>query len=186
VPSASDDELATEELFRRHASFVARFLFRLGAPRHAIEDLVQDVFLVVHRDGGYRPGAAGPTTYLAGVAVGLLANHRRRERTRALLLRGLSFARPLLSGGTTPAEALEADQTQRALARALDALDPNLRSVLVMADLEHLPCPEIASVLAIPVGTVYWRLHQAREQLVRELERAQRMPARLKREAHDP
>lgn len=168
------EPVQTELLFKEHAGFVARFLFRLGAAEGAIEDLVQEVFLRVHRAGGYRPGAAAPTTYLAGVASGVLANHRRKERNRALTLRNLWSVRGEERQTTTPAHVLEANETQRVLARALDALPPRERTILVMADLELCPCPEIASVLSLPLGTVYWHLHQARGRWVRELERAQR------------
>src|SRR6185312_14253874 len=106
------EPVQTALLFKEHAAFVARFLYRLGAADAAIEDLVQEVFLVVHRAGGYRPGAAAPTTYLAGVAAGVLANHRRKERTRALTLRNFSFARGQEHQATTPAHVLEANETQ--------------------------------------------------------------------------
>src|SRR5688572_4528090 len=72
--------LTTEQLFREHARFVATFLTRLGVPREQLEDALQEVFLVVHRNGGYRPGLAKPTTYLANMAIFAAARHHRRER----------------------------------------------------------------------------------------------------------
>jgi RNA polymerase sigma-70 factor (ECF subfamily) len=173
----------TERLFREHAAFVARFLQRLGVPSSAVDDLLQEVFLVVHRQGGYRPGLASETTYLAGIAVGVHANHRRKERTRFRTLRtflGMPQPAPHV---TTPVHLLEADETQRQLLEALDALGSEERSVLVMADFEELPCAEIASVLSVPLGTVYWRLSRAREGWLSAFERAQRVSP-LRRPTH--
>src|SRR5690348_15373536 len=86
--------LDAEALFRQHAPFVARVLYRLGVKPAALDDLVQEVFLLVHRTGGFVPGAAAPTTYLAGIASRLAANHRRKERTRFRLLDGLRLGQP--------------------------------------------------------------------------------------------
>lgn len=68
-------------LFRAHGAFVARFLTRLGVPRDEVDDLVQDVFLIVHRKGGFEPRNAKATTYLAQIAV-LTATDRRRLKER--------------------------------------------------------------------------------------------------------
>ena len=170
---AADAPVTTEQLFREHAAFVARFLHRLGVPSAAVDDLVQEAFMVVHRQGGYRPGPAAPPTYLAGVAARVAANHRRRERTRLGLLRRL-WASPGGEAQATPVHTLEAQEAQHALVRALDVLSADERAVLVMGDFEHLPCAEIAAALSIPIGTVYFRLHTARERWIKAFERSQR------------
>ena len=65
---ASLTPIPAEDLFRQHAAWVGRFLSRLGAEPSNVEDLVQEVFLVAHRKGGYLPGAASPKTWLADIA----------------------------------------------------------------------------------------------------------------------
>ncbi|MFI5226325.1 MAG: RNA polymerase sigma factor [Candidatus Limnocylindrales bacterium] len=52
-----------------------------------------------------------------------------------------------------------------AIARALDRLDPDARALLVLHHLRHEPVARIAASLGIPVGTVKWRLHAARNAL---------------------
>jgi RNA polymerase sigma-70 factor (ECF subfamily) len=175
-----EDLVDAEALFRLHAPFVARFLFRLGVHRQAIDDLVQDVFLVAHRDGGYRPGPASATTYLASIAVRLVANQRRRARTRSFLMRALWSRATDLGSAATPVQVIEANETMRKLTRALDLLSPEQRAVFVMAELEEIPCTEIAIALATPVGTVYWRLREARACFAREILRDE-PPARASR-----
>src|SRR5580698_7236531 len=74
--------LGAELLFREHAAFVGSFLRRLGALPDEIDDLVQEVFLVVHRRGGFTPGAAQPRTWLAEIGRRLVCSMRRTSKRR--------------------------------------------------------------------------------------------------------
>ena len=69
----------TSTLFKQHAQFVAGFLSRLGVDAADVGDVVQEVFVVVHRKGGYQKGPARPTTWLAEIAVRVAASYRRRR-----------------------------------------------------------------------------------------------------------
>ncbi len=167
-----EGHVSAEELFRQHAAFVARFLFRLGVRHDAIEDAVQEVFLVVHRQGGYRPGAARPTSYLANLAVHAASAHRRRERVRG----AREVDAPVDDVASTrsdPVAVLEANESLRRLQRALDRLEPDLRTVLVLVEIEGESCASIAAAMGIPAGTIYWRLHHARKKFERALQAAE-------------
>ena len=48
-----------------------------------LDDAVQEVFLVVHRNGGYEQGPATPRSYLASIAVRAASSYRRRGKARA-------------------------------------------------------------------------------------------------------
>ena len=161
--------LTTEELFRAHAPFVARFLFRLGVAPDAIEDTLQEVFLVVLRQGGYRPGAASPTSYLGHIALHAATAYRRKERSRQsreqdALVENVAWT------GSDPVQILETSEGLRRLQNALERLEPDLRSTLVLAELEGESCPSIAAAMGVPVGTVYWRLHRARKKFQHALQ----------------
>jgi RNA polymerase sigma-70 factor (ECF subfamily) len=56
------------------------------------------------------------------------------------------------------------------VARAFDRLDADARALLVLHHFRHEPVARIAAVLGMPVGTVKWRLHLARQALERALE----------------
>jgi RNA polymerase sigma-70 factor (ECF subfamily) len=88
---------------------------------------------------------------------------RRRGRVREIAMPvGVDVsARPLSATSTVD----DAD----VVARAFDRLDPNARTLLVLHHLRHEPVARIAEVLGVPVGTVKWRLHSAREALERAL-----------------
>src|SRR3954466_10651591 len=82
---AQDQALDSAELFRRYAPFVAKFILRMGAPRADLDDLMQEVFLIAHRNGGYQPGPAKPTTYLASIAFKLVHTERRKRKVRSFV-----------------------------------------------------------------------------------------------------
>jgi RNA polymerase sigma-70 factor (ECF subfamily) len=154
--------VTTEVLFRSHATFVARLLARLGLPSDELDDAVQEVFLVVHRHGGYLPGPATPAGYLASIAVRVAASRRRRGR-RSRERASTVAPDEMSSGASDPARSCEAREELAVVQDALDRLDPDLRTTLVLAELEGESCKDIAAMMRIPVGTVYWRLHRARK-----------------------
>ena len=156
------DPVGAGVLYRAHAPFVGGFLLRLGAPREDMEDLTQEVFLVAHRRGGFVPGAAKPTTWLAEIAFRVWSNRKRSARRRPADPVGDEVA--ALPGRDADPEATT--EARRALERVqvcLDALDLDHRAVFVLYELEGVKGADIASALEVPVGTVYRRLHTARE-----------------------
>ena len=170
VSNASNEAaISAEDLFRLHAPFVARFLFRLGVGPDAIDDAVQEVFLVVHRQGGYRPGAARPTSYLANLALHAASAHRRAQRRRRDRETDAAVE-DVAAPASGPVEVLETNESLRRLQGLLGCLDPDLRSTLILVEIEGETCASIAAAMQIPVGTVYWRLHQARKKFQKALQ----------------
>ncbi len=167
-PADGAGVIGAEELFRAHAPFVARFLYRLGVRPDAIEDALQEVFLVVHRQGGYRPGAAKPTSYLGSLALHAATADRRRERARRARESDAPVDR-VASSQSGPVELLEANDSLRLLQAALDHLEPDYRTTLILAEIEGESCQSIAAAMSVPVGTVYWRLHTARKKFQQAL-----------------
>jgi RNA polymerase sigma-70 factor (ECF subfamily) len=163
------DRLGAEELFRRHAGFVARFVTRLGVKPQEIDDLVQDVFLVAHKKGGWQPGPAQPTTWLAEIALRVASGERRKthRRDKKIELDESDAA----SDAPTPYEQASASEQLARVQAALDALPLEQRAVFVLYELEGQSCDEIAAGLGIPVGTVYSRLHKARGDFKKKYER---------------
>jgi RNA polymerase sigma-70 factor (ECF subfamily) len=155
--------LTTDELFRKHAPFVARLIHRLGVPTREIDDVVQQVFVVVHKNGGYVRGPATPTSYLGAIAVKAASSARRRDGAQRSRHAGYS-PELLASSGRDPVSLLEVRSELTQLQAALDEMDPDLRAVLVLTELEGESCASIAASQGIPVGTVYWRAHRARKQ----------------------
>lgn len=157
-----DQRLDAGELFRRHARFVANFLWKLGVGAQEIDDLVQEVFVVAHKRGGFVEREARPTTWLAEIAV-RVASTRRRSLGRAPARVDVEDTTTIPSSAAGPSEIVAATRGLERVQRALDAMDLNHRAVFVLYELEGESCEQIAEVLGVPVGTVFSRLHTARK-----------------------
>ena len=155
--------LDSAELFKQFAPFVAGFLLRLGVAKDDLDDLMQEVFLVAHRNGGYSPGPAKPTTYLANIAFRAATSHRRKRQTRSFVRTDQErvVASPYRLDDN-PETALNQKQKVELLHRALDRLDEDKRAVFVLAEVYGETVVSIASGLGIPVDTAYSRLRAAR------------------------
>jgi RNA polymerase sigma-70 factor (ECF subfamily) len=170
--------IQAEALFRAHAPFVAGFLHRLGVPHADVDDVVQEVFLVAHRKGGFVPGEGQPRTWLAAIAIRLArSSHRSRSRRREDAdERALS----VITAADSPEETV---QHRGALARvqtALETLDLEHRAAFVLYELEGESCEHIAGSLGVPVGTVYSRLHHARRRFQDAYEKLDAEPQPLR------
>lgn len=152
----------SETLFRRHAAFVAAFLHRLGTRGPELDDLVQDVFMAAHRRGGYRPGAASPTTFLARLAMEACWSYRRRDRRFREAQLPETHGRTLAEAPAAPDHRLLIHEAAQQMQEILDQMEPGVRAVFVLFELEEQSCESIAAGLDLKLGTVYSRLHKAR------------------------
>src|SRR6187399_2224773 len=78
---AASPSVLPAEWFRDHVQNLWRFVLRLGVPRHAIDDLVQEAFIVATR----RQADIGPgqeRSFLLATAVRLSSNYRQRAYVR--------------------------------------------------------------------------------------------------------
>lgn len=155
--------LDAARLFRDHAEFVANFAVRLGVRRDEVDDVVQEVFLVAHRRGGFVPGPARPTTWLAEITLRIVQSGRRKLRRSREESDDDAIAAAQARKGSSPGEQFEAGEALQRVQQALDTLEEGKRAVFILYELEGESCESIAAGLDIPVGTVYSRLHKARK-----------------------
>jgi RNA polymerase sigma-70 factor (ECF subfamily) len=148
----------------------------MGVPRSDLDDLMQEVFLVAHKNGGYVPGPAKPSTYLANIAFKATVSHRRKKKTRSFVRADGEFVeRSGLERGTPERVAIQV-QELALLQQALDALDEDKRAVFVMAELQGESVVDIAAGLGIPVDTAYSRLRVARKLFRKAAQRLELAP----------
>lgn len=161
-PTSSTARIGVADLFRAHAAFVASFLKRLGVPVSETDDLVQEVFLVAHRKGGYVPGPAQPRSWLGAIAV-RLARSRHRSAGRNRESADLSALDRMAATTADPMVGYEVQESLHRVQQALNTLDLEHRAVFVLYEIEGEACQAIAASLEVPLGTVYSRLHYARQ-----------------------
>jgi RNA polymerase sigma-70 factor (ECF subfamily) len=163
----ADPPPSWEDVVEAHSARVQRLAYRLTGNRADAEDLAQDVFVRAFRSlPKFRQGTL--EGWLHRITTNLFLDEaRRRARLRFDPVGVLGDARldQAGPGATDPVDALLDADVEDALA----ALSPELRSAVVLCDIEGLSYEEIASVLGVPTGTVRSRLHRGRAQLRRAL-----------------
>jgi RNA polymerase sigma-70 factor (ECF subfamily) len=174
VPAATPDipgaRMDFEALYRTYGRVVARWAARLGGPSIAVEDVVQDVFLVVSRRlAGFR-GDAKVTTWLFRITDQIVRNRRRGQRRT----RWLSRLTPRIEKSTPttqpgPVEHRERREAAEQFYRVLETLPDRYRKVLVLYELEAMDAQQIADLLSTKVATVRVHLHRAREAFLKRL-----------------
>jgi len=149
-----------DQVYRQHFDFVWRVVRRLGVAERAIEDAVQDVFIVVHRRLPEFEGRSSIKTWLYAIARRVAHDHRRRAGRKERAdepSAGLADER-----GRSPREGAAVAEAGRVLHALLAGLPPAQRDVFVLAELEQMTAPEIAAAVGANVNTVYSRLRLAR------------------------
>ena len=178
------DEEAFTALYRRRQGGVYRFALQMSGSEAVAEDVVQETFMVLMRDGGnFDSGRGSVSAYLYGIA----RNHvlRAFDRERALV----RFEDEAEEGGELPHENLVArpdplgDLTRaesvEKLRQAVLALPAHYREVVVLCELHEMSYVEAAEALGCALGTVRSRLHRARAMLAEKLRgRREETPAR--------
>jgi len=160
APSSAPRE-AFDALYRRELGFVWRMLRYHGVPDAAIEDAVQDVFLIVHRRWADWDHGRSPRSWLFGIVRRIAAAQRRSASRHQRRIHAVPSPEPTPAFDEAAASRRELEQLQRALAQ----LDEKLATVFVLAEIEGMSGPEIAELLGAKLNTVYWRLRTARTEI---------------------
>jgi RNA polymerase sigma factor (sigma-70 family) len=157
-----------DRIVARHHPQVARLAHRLlgWRDRDAVDDVVQEVFLVaLTRLKDFR-GESSLATWLMGITVNQCRAHRRRSALR------LTWLRQMWSRAETnhqPVWADEDTETSQQVRGAIAALPPRDRDVIVLFYLEDCSVARIAKLLGAKPNAIEVRLHRARQRLKTKL-----------------
>jgi RNA polymerase sigma-70 factor (ECF subfamily) len=156
------DTAAFEELVRRHAGLVHAVVRRLVDGGHEAEEVTQEAFVRAWRGIGRFKADAAFTTWLYRIAVNEALRRRAREPGRE---RQTSLDEQLVEPREhRPGPALVAQQRSlhAALERAIADLRPELRTPLLLRDVQGLSTAEAAQVMELGEAAFKSRLHRAR------------------------
>ncbi|AJT63385.1 RNA polymerase sigma factor [Streptomyces chattanoogensis] len=159
---ARGDQAALRALYERHAAAMLRLIRRLTSDQGIAEELLQESWLAVWRSAGGFRGESSVRGWLLGVARRQAHNQLRKSRPQ---LTDLAEAHDVPDPAPSVEDQIVQDADRTALLTAVRALPEHLREVLALVLVEDLAYPEVATVLAIPVGTVKSRMSHARRRL---------------------
>lgn len=165
VPGPGERPSSFEEVYDAMFPVVWRTARRLGIAPSALDDVCQETFVVVFRRLDEYDGRATLKSWVCGILYNVVRGHRRTRRRKDPAARSqapLLDASELTDPGTGPHDDAERAEAAQIALRLLDEMDDDKRTVFVLADLEEMTVPEIATALEANVNTVYARLRAAR------------------------
>ena len=164
------DAVAFEPLVEKYRQRVWRLAYQVLHDREEAWDVAQEAFVrAFHSLPSFR-GQSAFYTWLFRITVNVATDRHRQRGAQARAfgperVTEEEWARSTPDPGRGPdQEAARAEQRER-IRRALDALPPKARTIIMLSDVEGLSYREIAEVLNCPIGTVMSRLHNARKRL---------------------
>jgi RNA polymerase sigma-70 factor, ECF subfamily len=185
LPTSSDVELlrlmlagdggAFEQLYQRWQSPLYRFALRMSCSEAIAEDVTQEVFLTLMRDGRQYSERGSFAAYIFAIARHRTWRRLQRERWFvALEIDERVESDDALTAGCLiaqddPLADLTRDEIVEAVRRAVLALPVHYREVVLLCYLHELSYAEAAEVIGCEVGTVRSRLHRARALLAEKL-----------------
>ena len=150
------DERALSELIRRHRLRLVRVATNILRDQGDAEDVAQEAFLRAFKDLTTLRDDRAFSGYIYRIAVRLCMDKLRQRRPDTAELEGV-----------TPDEGRSVEN-KIVVHKLLEKLSPDLRTTLVLREMEQFSYEDIAVFMKVPVGTVRSRLHAAREKF-REL-----------------
>jgi RNA polymerase sigma-70 factor (ECF subfamily) len=154
-----------ESLVLDYYPYVRRLAFSILDDFHEADDAAQETFLVVCRLGDSFRGQAQPKTWLTTIAVNVCRGRLRKRKLRQKLQSVLEGLHLVGVHAATPEKAILQNEANRRIWQAVETLEDNHRLTVILHYVHELKAPEIAAVMGTSEGTVYSRLHYARQRL---------------------
>jgi RNA polymerase sigma-70 factor (ECF subfamily) len=175
--SSKDAKVPTlDEIYRVHAPMVGRWVGWLTGRDVEAEDIVHEVFLVVHKRLHTLRADASIPAWLYGITIRVVSDRRRARRWRRWFgwvgggdAGGAAAIKNAPSTLASPLEAIEQKEAKDLTYQILNELTEVHRTVLILFELQGLSGEEIATITGTSVANVWLRLHRARKHFLRRL-----------------
>lgn len=170
------DEEALAQLYRRRQAGVYRFALQMSGSKPIAEDVTQEVFLFLMRDGQvFDPERGSVSAFLLGVARNYVLRRLRVEHLLSPLADDHEEEQRVFqtTADLCPLEDLTRAETIESVRKAVLSLPAKYREVVVLCELQDVSYVETAEILGCAIGTVRSRLHRARALLLSKLRPAE-------------
>lgn len=172
------DVPSLEQIYELHHTFVWRVARRLGVSDAMLDDVVQEVFVVIHRRRHELDMSGSIPALLYGVTRRIAARARDGAKQRESRL---SLVEPPTHGNDDDPESRALLEERAAVVReALDAMDEDKRMMFLLTQIEGMSIPEAAAVVDVNVNTAYARARVARELVTKAIARHRARDERIR------
>ncbi len=172
----SGDQGPLEILFARHARAGYQSALKLLGSAEDAEDALQEGMLSAFRNLRRFEGRSQFSTWLTRIVINAALMRLRSQRARqavsidepagAAAEAGLTIGEQLTDSAPNPEQLYAREELHEILDQNLTGLSPEMRTALLLRDVEGLSTKEAAQILGVPENTLKSRLHRARVQLV--------------------
>lgn len=170
------DKGAFDLLVLKYQHKVVKLVMRYVRSSAEAEDIAQEAFIKAYRALPQFRGDSAFYTWLYRIAINT-AKNALASRDRSPIVYDLDLqdndssyeAQSRLRDPDTPEGLVLTEEIRQTVNAAIDALPEDLRTAIVLRELEGLSYEEIASAMECPVGTVRSRIFRAREAIDRRL-----------------
>jgi RNA polymerase sigma-70 factor (ECF subfamily) len=168
APPTTGSVYDTAKLYRDYAGKVSRWAARLTRSSSDADDLVQEVFLTVHRHLPALDRVHSPGPWLLKMTHNV-ARHFWRTRKRTTTRETSWEAECLPVAPPNPLEVLEMRRAARQLESALATLDERYREIYLLCEVKRLPSAKVAAMTGLNRDTLRVRRFRARQQITKRL-----------------
>ncbi len=169
------DGVAWEEIVSSFSRRIFNLAYRFTSSIDGAEDLTQDVFIRVYRSlDQYDPKQGDLANWLMRLARNLIIDdyrHRQRNPQNSMADAVDDHSYHLRAAGTSAHKEIERKELASQVQEGIDKLPDDLRTCVILRDIEELTYQEIVDVLQIPEGTVKSRINRGRIELAKVLRR---------------
>lgn len=175
VRSQQGDKRAFDVLVLKYQQRIASIVSRYLRDQDEVADVTQEAFIKAYRALANFRGDAQFYTWLYRIAINTAKNHlvaksRRPPNTDKDINDGeFSENSVVLEAEDQPETLLARDQLQSVILAAVDDLQEDLRTALMLREFDGLSYEEIAEIMVCPVGTVRSRIFRARETIEKNI-----------------
>ncbi len=165
-------ELSFRTLYRDYRSKVYGTVHHVVGGSDEIDGIVQTVFLEIHRSLPRYKGQSKLSTWIYRIAVNVSLQYIRKRKRRRVFLFFKEDDHRMENLAVELGPRYENREVLEKLYTMMDKLSEKKRVVFTLHELEGLPVDEIATICEVPTNTVRSRLHAARTELMRRMEKA--------------